>query len=114
MWSTCLGWRPPSFVLRPAGGRSKRVFNLAQTGVLLPHQYSVVHRVLCLCTRHRIGVGHRRTPRVHIQWLTVIMLIDATVAIPFAQLRLQSDPSCLLLRSWSMWGADGTQLLLLN
>ena len=77
------------FATRP-GADPKRVFNLAQTGVLLISiPLSIVFYVFAPAIASALGIGAHPE---FIQWLTVIMLIDATVAIPFAQLRLQKRP----------------------
>ncbi|MBI3220391.1 MAG: polysaccharide biosynthesis C-terminal domain-containing protein [Bacteroidetes bacterium] len=65
----------------------KQVFNLTQTCVLLVSiPLSVIFIVFSLPISESLGVVHHPE---FIVWLTLIMLTDAVVAIPFAQLRLQ-------------------------
>jgi O-antigen/teichoic acid export membrane protein len=77
------------FATKP-GSDPRRIFNLAQTCVLLISiPLSVVFIVFAPVIAPKLGIGAHPE---FIQWLALIMLIDATVAIPFAQLRLQKRP----------------------
>lgn len=65
---------------------AKRVFNLAQSIVVsisLPLTILII--VLAPQISQALGVGHHPE---YIIWLGIVMLMDALVAIPFAQLRL--------------------------
>ena len=65
----------------------KQVFNLTQTCVLLVSvPLSVIFIAFSAPIAASLSVG---THPEFIVWLTLIMLTDAVVAIPFAQLRLQ-------------------------
>lgn len=69
------------------GADKKRIFNLAQTVVLLISvSLSIVFIALANPIATSIGAG---TKPEYIIWLSIIMLIDASTAIPFAQLRLE-------------------------
>jgi O-antigen/teichoic acid export membrane protein len=74
------------FASKP-GADTRRIFNLAQTSVLL---ISVPLSVLfiILSTPIASSLGVHQHPEF-ITWLTIVMLTDAAVAIPFAQLRLE-------------------------
>ncbi len=74
------------FASKP-GVDTKRIFNLAQTSVLL---ISVPLSILFILfsTPISISMGIEQHPEF-ITWLTLVMLIDAAVAIPFARLRLE-------------------------
>jgi len=65
----------------------KQVFNLTQTCVLLVSvPLSVIFIVFSEPIAVSLGAGNHSE---YIVWLTLIMLTDAAVAVPFAQLRLQ-------------------------
>lgn len=69
------------------GADKKRVFNLAQTVVLtISVSLSALLIVFARQIAASIGTGVKAE---HIVWLSIIMLIDASTAIPFAQLRLE-------------------------
>jgi len=70
-----------------SGADARKIFNLAQTCVLA---ISVSLSILFFAFAPVISssLGFRAHPEF-IQWLTLLMLIDAAVAIPFARLRLQ-------------------------
>ncbi len=74
------------FATKP-GADSKRVFNLAQTSVLLISvPLSFVFILFSSPIASSMDVGHHPE---FITWLTLVMLTDAIVAIPFARLRLE-------------------------
>ncbi|MBY0433202.1 MAG: polysaccharide biosynthesis C-terminal domain-containing protein, partial [Cyclobacteriaceae bacterium] len=69
------------------GADTKRVFNLAQTSVLtISVTLSVLFITFASPIAHALGFGDHPE---FIVWLTLVMLIDAAVAVPFARLRLQ-------------------------
>ena len=69
------------------GADSKRIFNLAQTSVLLISvPLSFVFILFSSPIASSLGVGQHPE---FITWLTLVMLTDAIVAIPFARLRLE-------------------------
>ena len=74
------------FASKP-GADAKRIFNLAQTSVLL---ISVPLSILFILFSSSIAtsMGVEQHPEF-ITWLTLVMLTDAIVAIPFARLRLE-------------------------
>ena len=66
---------------------TKKIFNLAQTCVLaISISLSVIFIVFSGTIASALGFA--KHPEF-IRWMTLVMLIDASVAIPFAQLRLQ-------------------------
>lgn len=70
-----------------AGADVKRIFNLTQTSVILiSGSLSILFIVFAAPLAKAAGV---QAHSEYIIWLTLIMLIDAVVAIPFARLRLQ-------------------------
>jgi O-antigen/teichoic acid export membrane protein len=73
------------FATKP-GTDPKRIFNLAQTSVIA---ISGVLTVFLLLGAVPISVGLEASNPKFITWLVITMFIDALVAIPFAQLRLQ-------------------------
>ncbi len=73
------------FATKP-GTDAKRIFNLAQTSVIA---ISGVLTVFLLLGAVPISVGLEASNPKFITWLVITMFIDALVAIPFAQLRLQ-------------------------
>jgi len=69
------------------GADQKKVFNLAQTCVLI---ISIPLSVLFIVFNTSIATALKiGTHPEFITWLTLVMLVDAAVAIPFARLRLQ-------------------------
>ena len=74
------------FASKP-GADAKRIFNLAQTSVLL---ISIPLSILFIALSAPIAsyLDVAQHPEF-ITWLTLVMLTDAVVAIPFAQLRLE-------------------------
>lgn len=70
-----------------AGADVKRIFNLTQTSVIfISGSLSILFIVFATPLARAAGVpGHAE----YILWLTLIMFIDAVVAIPFARLRLE-------------------------
>ncbi|MEK6782037.1 MAG: polysaccharide biosynthesis C-terminal domain-containing protein [Bacteroidota bacterium] len=70
-----------------SGADTKRIFNIAQTSVLL---ISVPLSILFILFSSSIAdsLGVVQHPEF-ITWLTLVMLTDAVVAIPFARLRLE-------------------------
>src|SRR6478736_4569308 len=74
------------FATKP-GADTKRVFNLAQTSVLL---ISLPLSILFIVFSSSIATAMDVDQHPEfIIWLTLVMLTDAVVAIPFAQLRLE-------------------------
>lgn len=73
------------FATKP-GADAKRIFNLAQSSVLL---ISGSLTILLLSFTTPIAAALDISNPQFISWLAITMLIDALVAIPFAQLRLQ-------------------------
>jgi O-antigen/teichoic acid export membrane protein len=73
------------FATKP-GADTKRIFNLAQTSVIL---ISGTLTLLLLAGAAPISSILEASNPSFITWLVVTMFIDALVAIPFAQLRLQ-------------------------
>ncbi len=74
------------FATKP-GADAKRIFNLAQTSVLL---ISVPLSVIFIMFSTPIASSFRVEQHPEfITWLTIVMLTDAAVAIPFARLRLE-------------------------
>lgn len=70
------------------GADRKRVFNLAQTVILsISISLSLIFILLADPIAAALGSGVKAD---FIIWLTLIMLIDAAVAIPFAKLRLEN------------------------
>jgi O-antigen/teichoic acid export membrane protein len=74
------------FATRP-GADERKVFNLAQTIVLL---ISIPSSLILILLNDEVASvieidGHGN----YVTWLALIMLVDASVAIPFARLRLQ-------------------------
>ena len=70
-----------------AGGDAKRVFNLAQTCVFLVSiSLSILFISFASPLAASFAIGNHPE---FITWLTLIMLTDAVVAIPFAQMRLE-------------------------
>jgi O-antigen/teichoic acid export membrane protein len=69
------------------GADKKRIFDLAQTVVLI---VSISSSIIFIVFSNPIAasLGNGVKPE-HITWLTLIMLMDAAVAIPFARLRLE-------------------------
>lgn len=77
------------FASKP-GEDPKRIFNLAQTAVLVVSvSLSVIFIIFAKPIASSLDIqGHSQ----FIIWLTLVMLIDAVVAIPFARLRLLHRP----------------------
>ena len=74
------------FASKP-GADAKRIFNLAQTSVLLISiPLSILFIALSAPMASYLDVAQHPE---FITWLTLVMLTDAVVAIPFAQLRLE-------------------------
>jgi O-antigen/teichoic acid export membrane protein len=74
------------FATKP-GSDAKRIFNLAQTCVLLVSvPLSILFIVLASPIASLLDVANHPE---FISWLSVIMLVDAAVAIPFARMRLE-------------------------
>ena len=73
------------FATKP-GMDAKRIFNLAQTSVLL---ISVPLTIIFVVLSNPIGTSLQISNPKFISWLAITMLIDAAVAIPFARLRLE-------------------------
>ena len=74
------------FASRP-GVDHKRIFNLAQTSVLLISiPLSILFILFSSSIASSMDVGQHPE---FITWLTLVMLTDAVVAIPFARLRLE-------------------------
>lgn len=73
------------FATKP-GADAKRIFNLAQSSVLL---ISGSLTILLLSFKTPIASALDISNPQFISWLAITMFIDALVAIPFAQLRLQ-------------------------
>ncbi len=72
------------------GADTKRVFNLAQTAVL---SISLFLSGLFMILATPIASGlHIATHPEFIIWLALLMLLDASVSIPFARLRLEKRP----------------------
>lgn len=70
------------------GADRKKIFNIAQTVVLL---ISVpVSLILILCSNSIAGTLDIASHPEFVVYLTLVMLIDAAVAIPFARLRLEN------------------------
>ncbi len=77
------------FATKP-GADVKKIFRLAQTSVLL---ISVLLSVLLLLFSSPLAAAAGVVDHPEIMyWLTLTMLIDAAVAIPFAKLRLEKKP----------------------
>ena len=80
------------FATKP-GADTKRVFNLAQTSVLL---ISLPLSILFIVFSSSIATAMDVDQHPEfITWLTLVMLTDAAVAIPFARLRLATRYSLL-------------------
>lgn len=73
------------FATKP-GMDAKRIFNLAQTSVLL---ISIPLTIIFVVFANPIGTSLQISNPQFISWLALTMLIDAAVAIPFARLRLE-------------------------
>lgn len=73
------------FATKP-GADAQRVFNLAQTSVIL---ISGIISFVLLVFATPIAASLQISNPQFITWLTLTMLIDAVVAIPFARLRLE-------------------------
>ena len=73
------------FATKP-GVDAKRIFNLAQTSVIL---ISVPLTIIFVVFASPIGNSMQISNPQFISWLAITMLIDAAVAIPFARLRLE-------------------------
>ncbi len=72
------------------GADRKRVFNLAQTSVILISlPLTILFITFASPIAQSLGVGEHPE---FIIWLTLVMFIDALVAIPFARLRLNNQP----------------------
>lgn len=70
-----------------AGADARRIFNLAQTGVLMISlSFSVFFIALSAPLAQSLDLGDHPE---WITWLALILLTDAIVAIPFARLRLE-------------------------
>jgi O-antigen/teichoic acid export membrane protein len=65
---------------------AKRIFNLAQTSVLIT---SLTLTLIFVLLANPIGSSLQISNPQFITWLALTMLIDAAVAIPFARLRLE-------------------------
>src|SRR5258706_1736784 len=74
----------------PEGADKKRIFDLAQTVVLtISISFSVFFVVFSKSLAATLGTGVKPE---FIIWLSFVMLLDASVAIPFARLRLERKP----------------------
>lgn len=76
------------FATKP-NANSKRIFNLAQTSVII---ISGSLTLLLILLATPISDSQQITNPQFVIWLALTMLIDAIVAIPFAQLRLEKKP----------------------
>jgi O-antigen/teichoic acid export membrane protein len=77
------------FVTQP-NADTKKIFNQAQTIVVSISVFlSAILIVFSLPIAHALHVGNHPE---FITWLAIIMLIDASVAIPFARLRVEKKP----------------------
>jgi len=76
------------FATKP-GADAKRIFNLAQTSVVI---ISGTITFLLIAFATPITASLQISNSQFVTWLALTMLVDAIVAIPFAQLRLEKKP----------------------
>lgn len=76
------------FATKP-GADAKRIFNLAQTGVII---ISGAITFLLIVFATPITASLQISNTQFVTWLALTMLVDAIVAIPFARLRLEKKP----------------------
>jgi len=76
------------FATKPSAD-AKRIFNLAQTSVVI---ISGTITFLLIAFATPITTSLRISNSQFVTWLALTMLVDAIVAIPFAQLRLEKKP----------------------
>jgi O-antigen/teichoic acid export membrane protein len=76
------------FATKP-GADSKRIFNLAQTSVII---ISGIITILLIVFSTPITTSLQISNPQFVTWLALTMLVDALVAIPFARLRLEKKP----------------------
>lgn len=76
------------FATKP-GADSKRIFNLAQTSVII---ISGVITFVLIAFATPITTSLQISNPQFVTWLALTMLVDALVAIPFARLRLEKKP----------------------